>query len=184
MENIFVTSDLHFGHDKEFCYGPRGFTSAKEMNEWLLERYNRIVRANDEVYILGDLVVGNVEEGMEYARWLNGKIHLVLGNHDSPKKIEQYKDMKNILTISFADAFTYNKFHFYLSHYPTLTANYTDGGLRNKVYNLCGHSHTTDPFFHSEFGAIYHCEVDAHNNYPVAVDDIIKDLRSFYLDKE
>ena len=30
---IFVTSDLHFNHDKEFLYGPRNCLSVEEMNE-------------------------------------------------------------------------------------------------------------------------------------------------------
>lgn len=184
MGNIFVTSDLHFGHNKDFCYKPRGFENVNEMNKGLLKNYNSIVKSNDEVYILGDLVVGNIEEGMEYARWLNGQIHLILGNHDSPKKIELYREMKNIRTISFAEAFTYKKFHFYLSHYPTLTATYPDGGLRNKTYNLCGHTHTDYPFFHAGVGAIYHCEVDAHDNKPICIDDIIDNLKWFYSEKD
>ena len=30
---IYITSDLHFCHDRGFIYGPRGFKSVHEMNE-------------------------------------------------------------------------------------------------------------------------------------------------------
>ena len=70
------------------------------------------------------------------------------------------------------------KYHFYLSHYPTLTANLDDSKpLRARTINLCGHSHATDPFADWEKGCIYHCEVDAHNGFPVSLDTIIKDMK-------
>ena len=33
MSKIWFTSDLHFCHDRDFIYGPRGFKSVQEMNE-------------------------------------------------------------------------------------------------------------------------------------------------------
>ena len=33
VSKIFVTSDLHFGHDREFIWKARGFNSVQEMNE-------------------------------------------------------------------------------------------------------------------------------------------------------
>ena len=32
-EQIYVTSDLHFGHDREFIWKARGYNSVDEMNE-------------------------------------------------------------------------------------------------------------------------------------------------------
>lgn len=33
MGKIFLTSDLHFGHQREFLYGPRGFNTIQEHDE-------------------------------------------------------------------------------------------------------------------------------------------------------
>ena len=66
MTKVFVTSDLHFGHTNviEFCPETRGmFSSAEEMNEGMIEAWNKEVSNDDTVYIFGDLldqVVGHV----------------------------------------------------------------------------------------------------------------------------
>ena len=66
----------------------------------------------------------------------------------------------------------------YLSHFPTITSNYDiDKPLKARILNLCGHSHTKDPFADWDKGLIYHVELDAHNNKPVALEDIMKDIR-------
>ena len=51
---IWFTSDLHFNHDKEFLYKPRGFHNVIEMNESIIEVYNKFISKDDIVYILGD----------------------------------------------------------------------------------------------------------------------------------
>ena len=43
MSKIWLTSDLHFLHNKEFLYKPRGFDSVEEMNEAIIERHNVLV---------------------------------------------------------------------------------------------------------------------------------------------
>ena len=90
MNNTWVTSDWHFAHDKFFCYERRGFKSVFEMNEELLYLHNHFVAPNDEVYVLGDLTLGNAEVGMKYIREMNGRLHIIRGNHDSDKKIKEY----------------------------------------------------------------------------------------------
>ena len=37
---IYVTSDLHFGYDREFIWGARGYKDVAEMNKVQLEKYN------------------------------------------------------------------------------------------------------------------------------------------------
>jgi len=73
-----------------------------------------------------------------------------------------------------------NGYHFYLSHYPTITSNYDDDKpLNRRVISLCGHSHTNNRFQDMDKGLIYHVELDAHNNYPVDVETIIKDIKAY-----
>ena len=50
---------------------------------------------------------------------------------------------------------------------------------------MCGHQHSKNKFSDMDKGLIYHCEVDAHNCYPVLIDNIIKDMEFYYsLDKD
>ena len=40
---IYLTSDLHFNHDREFIYKPRACESVHEMNGILITNFNEIV---------------------------------------------------------------------------------------------------------------------------------------------
>ena len=62
---VFVTSDFHFCHDKEFIWKTRGYSSVEEMNEIQIEKFNSLVQPDDTVYILGDLMLGNNDEGIK-----------------------------------------------------------------------------------------------------------------------
>ena len=52
MERIFVFSDAHFGHDREFLWGPRGFKSSIEHDEATIANWNSVVGPDDIVYHL------------------------------------------------------------------------------------------------------------------------------------
>ena len=54
MNKIWFTSDLHFCHDREFIYGPRGFKSVHEMNDAIIKNFNDTVAWDDDLFILGD----------------------------------------------------------------------------------------------------------------------------------
>ena len=174
MQKIYFTSDLHFGHDRAFIYEPRGFTSVEEMNEEQLKRYNSIVNEEDEVYILGDLTLGPLEEGAKYLRQLHGKIHVVLGNHDSNRRTDFYKNLG--WDITYARVLKYKGYSFYLSHYPTLTSNLENGApIKQHMINLYGHTHQKKNFY-MDIPYMYHVGVDSHECYPVEINTIIADI--------
>ena len=71
MGKIFLTSDLHFCHDREFVYKPRGFSSIDEMNSEIINRWNSVVNCDDVVYLLGDVMLGDNSTGLSYLKELN-----------------------------------------------------------------------------------------------------------------
>lgn len=87
MSAIWVISDTHFGHANilTFC-GADGarirpdFDSADEMDEYMVERWNSVVRPGDKVYHLGDVAMR--KEHLSIVRRLHGQKRLVRGNHD------------------------------------------------------------------------------------------------------
>ncbi len=179
---IYVTSDFHFNHQNPFIYESRGFDSVEEMSKILVHNYNEIITPEDDVYILGDNLLGgpeNLENGIDTMRWLKGKLHLIRGNHDTNKKWEAYKTLYNVVEMENSLYLKYEGYHFYLSHFPTLCSNYDDKGLKHCIINLCGHSHTRDKFVDMDKGLIYHCEVDCQNNMPVSIEQIIKELKKY-----
>lgn len=176
---VWLTSDLHFGHQKEFLYGPRGYESNMEMVKDVVERWNKKVAPEDHVYILGDLMVGDDEVFALYMlQELNGHLHIALGNHDTARRKDLYEKLLHPDEIALAFRLRYKKFSCYLSHYPTLTSNYDDEEpLYTRVISFCGHTHTKDPFHDWDKGTIYHVELDAHDNEPVLIDDAIEQMK-------
>lgn len=87
-------------HNREFIYKPRGFDSVDEMNDTIIANHNNVVKPEDDVYLLGDLLLGgpdNLEKGLEMIRSLNGRLHLVRGNHDTDKRWEAYAALPNVV---------------------------------------------------------------------------------------
>lgn len=177
---IYITSDLHFAHDKPFLYEPRGFSSPEEHCETIIENWNSIIKPEDEVYILGDLVLTNTESGVEYLKKLSGKKYFIIGNHENQRRIELYCKEAGLICCGYSTLLKYRKYHFYLSHFPALTSNYdVDKPLKTRTICLCGHTHTKDKFQDMNLGIIYHVELDAHNNFPVSLDNIIEDIKTY-----
>lgn len=181
MGKIFLTSDTHFAHDKDFIWRPRGFESVWEMNATIIENWNEIVSAEDDIYLLGDVMLGSNEAnapGLTCLKQLKGNIHIVRGNHDSDARMELYNKCSNVVEVTEGQFFKYNNYHFYLSHYPCITDNYDNHkSLKTRIINLCGHRHTTNPFEDMDKGLIYHVELDAHGCYPISIDEIIQDIK-------
>lgn len=180
MKNIFFTSDLHLCHDKGFLYEPRGFSSIEEMNEMIVERWNKVVTPDDEVYNLGDFALNDIEAAFPYINRLNGKMYWVYGNHDTDKKIDAIMDNCDaIWCLGYAFQIKYNKkYSIYMSHYPTLTANYDDKKFSQHVISLHGHTHQRTNWLHADNPFMYHVGLDSHNCAPVHIDEVITDIRN------
>ena len=101
--SIWFISDLHLNHNKDFVYKPRGFDNVIDMNMAIIERWNNTVELDDDIYCLGDLIMGKSEESIEWLKLLAGRIHVIAGNHDTDNRIELYKQCPNIVDVKFAD---------------------------------------------------------------------------------
>ena len=79
----WYTSDHHFGHDNIIRYCGRPFPDADTMDKEMVARWNDLVADSDEVWILGDLVMGGKTQGLAgHVARLKGQKILVPGNHD------------------------------------------------------------------------------------------------------
>lgn len=177
MSNIWTVSDHHFNHDKDFIWMARGFSSVEEMNEILIERYNSKVKDEDTVYILGDCIMGQLEEGIKYLKRLKGKKYLAFGNHDIDNKIKEFAKENIFEDIQMGYRLKIKKRNIIATHYPTLVTNFKE----NRVINLFGHTHQTRRFYYDENDNInlnmYNVGVDCHCGFPVNLEDILKQIR-------
>ena len=177
MNKVFLTSDLHLAHDREFIYRPRGFNSVEEMNQAIIHNWNSIVDEKDVVFILGDLMLGDNASGIKMIEQLNGLFYLIRGNHDTDTRIELYRKLDNCVEIYDAKYLKYNGYHFYLTHYPCLTGNLHKETLKQMTLNLHGHTHAQTPFFY-DLPFCYNVGVDAHNCMPISFEQVIEDMKN------
>lgn len=171
MANIWFTSDLHFYHNRDFLFVPRGFETTEDMVEAEIIRWNEVVADEDTVYVLGDCILNDNERGIAALKRLKGHKHLIFGNHDTDARIKLYKENGIFETMQYALMIKSGKRAFYLSHYPTVTGNH-DG---TAPYNIHGHTHSKDKWCDIE--GCYNVNQDAHNCYPVNIEQIKKELR-------
>ena len=179
MGKIYITSDLHFCHDREFIYASRGFNSIEEHDESIVSIWNEIITDEDEVYLLGDLILMDTDRGMGYVKQLKGKIHVIIGNHDSQDKIDRYLQLDNIVEVVAAAYLSVGKVRFYLSHYPTLLVQDKFESFKPPIINLFGHTHQNENTFIYEGKVnpfMYHVGMDSHNCMPILIEDIIEDI--------
>jgi len=161
MVNIWFTSDTHYGHFNIMRYCNRPFVSVEQMDEAMLENYNSLVKPSDIVYHLGDFGFNT-----DVARQLNGRKHLIIGNHD-------WKLLKKLQPhfVWSRDTFLLkpgNKLEFWLAHYPHRSWPHAYHGS----YHLFGHVHGRLP----DFGRSCDVGVDVWDYKPAHIDQIIERL--------
>lgn len=174
MRNVFFTSDTHFCHDRGFIYEPRGFDTIKKHDEMIVENWNKVVKPQDIVYHLGDTLLNDNAQGLEYFKKLNGFIILIRGNHDTDVRLKMLDFF--CLSINVACIEKINGYQFYLSHYPTITSSVENmAPLKHHLINLHGHTHSKNKFY-QDMPFIYNVALDAHNHTPVSFDEVITDI--------
>lgn len=87
MSNIWFTSDPHFGHANIIKYADRPFKTVHEMDETLVENFNKLIKPGDKLYILGDISFTG-RDLKEYISRINGVKYFIRGNHD-PKQFDK-----------------------------------------------------------------------------------------------
>lgn len=114
IETWFI-ADLHFYDKNIIKYEHRPFKSVEEMNKTFIKNWNAVVSKNDIAIVLGDISMGSLPETKRLIKGLNGKLMLVMGNHDKEKTTDYWR------TVGFDEVTEYPiiyKDWFILSHEP------------------------------------------------------------------
>lgn len=171
---VFFTSDTHFCHSNiiRFCHRP--FKDAEEMNETIIANWNSVVAPDDHVFHLGDFCFGGAAEWTKILNRLNGKIHLIIGNHDMKnlrqgfiKRFEEVVMQRHILI---------DNHSIYLNHYPFLCFC---GAYKYDTWQLFGHVHTSENMTGLDTSRLqylyptqYDVGVDNNNFTPVSYEQV------------
>lgn len=87
--NTYYICDLHFGHANAISFDRCPFENVEEMNEALIRNWNARVTPEDTVYVLGDMFLKYKQSNTAIMAKLNGHKHLIKGNHDWGKVLEE-----------------------------------------------------------------------------------------------
>lgn len=170
MADIWFISDTHFNHEniatrftREDGTPARPFSSVEEMNETMIDRWNAVVKEQDHVWHLGDVVMGPRQECGKVLSRLRGKKRMLLGNHDQIKgsNLITYFQKVELWRI-------FKEYDFICTHVPLRRETF-----RKVNFNVHGHTHHAvidDPAY------INVCV--EHTDYaPVHLDVIRKEIR-------
>lgn len=182
MKSGLLQIFIFVSHKAEFLWKPRGFNSVDEMNEAIIENWNSVVKPEDIVYNLGDSIMSDNEKGVELYKKLNGTSFMIWGNHCTDNKKNLLAEHCHIVGGWYAYQIKYSKMTIYMSHYPTLTANYDDKHFSQHVLALHGHTHQQTNFLSPSNPFMYHVGVDSHNCTPVHIDEVITEIRQRWND--
>ena len=164
MSNIWFISDTHFEHgnilrftgDDSQLIRP-GFCCVNDMNEKMIENWNKVVKPGDHVWHLGDFAFGNHLIAERIIKRLHGKKRLCVGNHDNVKEVAPFFEKVVLWRI-------FKEYNFTCTHIPMMSTQ-----LRKTAFNVHGHTHQNvmqDPHY------INVCV--EHTNYtPVHLDEIL-----------
>lgn len=170
MTETYFISDTHFGHRNMLNFKRddgkplRPFIDVEDMDNTMIENWNSIVKPQDKVYHLGDVVMARSQ--LKTLAQLNGRKVLIKGNHDICK-IQDYLNY-------FEDVRAYKVYPNYgiiCSHIPLHAGVFTS---RWKV-NVHGHLHAN--LVRSEQGFIDHryvnISVEQIDYAPITFDELL-----------
>ena len=134
--NLWFTSDTHFGHTNIIKYCDRPFKDVTQMNEELIRRWNETVPEDGIIFHLGDFCFGGSREWNDIMCRLHGKIYLILGNHDM--KVIRQVHVGRFERITQQMSIRVGGQSIILNHNPFLAY----GGSYRDVWQLFGHVHS------------------------------------------
>jgi calcineurin-like phosphoesterase family protein len=154
MSNIFFSGCTHFHHENIIKLANRPFSSVEEMDETLIDNWNKTVGKKDLVYHLGDFAFRNNTNDRDIFKRLNGTIVLMQGNHDPLLWGHKYYEFKQ------------HKRLFVLCHYPFEEWN---GYFKGAIHIHC---HTHKPALISAERR-FNVTVEATDYKPISLEEIM-----------
>lgn len=168
MINYFTISDTHFGHDNVIKYSNRPFKDVEEMNERLVELWNKTVSNDDYVIFLGDFALGQKENIYKYGSRLNGHKIIVLGNHDRRKDFYLEAGFEQVVKrFDMSAEQTGLDYNIIFTHHPYL-------GIQSNERNIHGHIHDKKLDDSFDTDKYFNASVENINYRPVKIKDIIE----------
>ena len=167
MSKIYLIGDLHLFHRNIIKYCDRPFEDVPKMNAQLITNWNKVVRADDKVIVVGDFALAGKEQIISVGNQLNGRKTLILGNHDGAS-------LKTYFEAGFEIVSPYPivlEEFFIISHYPQFVENQ---GLFANIY-----AHVHNMVEYKDYTARTFCVSAERINYtPIDFEEIKAKMES------
>jgi calcineurin-like phosphoesterase family protein len=119
MGDIYISSDQHWGHGNINRHCNRGFDNIHDMNQFMTDQINKVVKQNDHLYLLGDVSYRG-SPVRDYLKTLNcNNIYISIGNHDRAKDL--YELQKTYGKVKLVDKYieiNHRGQWIFMMHYP------------------------------------------------------------------
>lgn len=167
VEKIWFTSDWHLGHKNIIHLSNRPFKTIEQHDEFIVRRFNELVQPDDIVWILGDISFNqSYKKYADLFGRLNGKISVVLGNHDNRQHLLRCKQDGLIQDVRESKILNVGDKTIHLTHYPLREwHNFSKGGL-----HAYGHCHGGIP----DYGKSTDVSLECWEYEPVEVQEFIQ----------
>lgn len=169
----YFISDTHFHHTNIIEYCDRPFSSIEEMNEYLIEKWNSKVDPGDHIYHIGDIALCRPKKLKKILDRLNGKIHLIRGNHEGTalKCSEYFEWIKDhyVLNLNHWSWFKDCNIQVVMMHYP-IEAWYN---CHYGTIHVHGHVHSGNV---QTMKNRFDVGVDSWNYEPISIVEIVENL--------
>jgi len=181
---VWFTSDTHWLHKNIIKYANRPWDNCDDMCADMIANWNRVVKKTDDIYHLGDVSLGSTGKTIEILQSLNGRKHLIWGNHDSGLRkkqafISEFEWCRNYAELKIQDKNAPRGTQLLiLCHYPLLTWNKAHHGS----IMLHGHTHGCIDDANKSTRRL-DVGVDSHNYTPISYKQVmgIMSERSYQL---
>lgn len=170
MPRYWFTSDTHFGHKNVIRHCNRPFLTIEEHDKILIYNWNCKVNKNDVVWHMGDFCISGPNYVEKILEQLNGKINIILGNHDKVLSKSHIKERFVSVNQHKMETFQIKAktYKIFMSHYACRTWPLSHYGS----YHLYGHSHGHLP----PHGKSFDVGVDCHNFTPISLEQVIEKM--------
>ena len=168
--DTFVIADTHFGHKNVIEYENRPFSSIEEMDNAMINNWNKVVGGDDIVYVLGDFSFYGIDKTSKILKQLNGVKKLVMGNHDRGRSAAWLR--KAGFNEVYDTSIVLNEF-LVLSHKPPEYFN-----AHTPYFYLYGHVHGTDMYENVTRNTACVC-VERWNYAPVNISKLLTMAEKF-----
>jgi len=176
MNDIWVTSDQHFGHHNilRFQADTRPFSNKDIMDDEIVIRHNKKVKPEDEVYFLGDFAfVKDPEYVQALLQAMNGTKYFIFGNHDKimydPRVVKEFVWMKSYYELRISNRGKKQP-PIVMCHYPIYSWN----RMHHGALHFYGHTHGAIPIMAGGRGK--DVGLDCNDCYPFNVRDLIDEM--------